>query len=136
MGEMGMPELYTGCIVEESLTDNRILNTLTIAKVRIGSNEDPANRWHLYTVKVTPEQIKRLSGSLKGPQWYMHFWRDQQIVAVFQDKTFEFSATDKSTWAPAVAHGLKLGIPAEQLDFPIRFFSLRYRQPRQVAEHG
>jgi hypothetical protein len=49
----------------------------------------------------------------------MHFWRDQQVIAVFQDKTFEFTATDKSTWAPAVAHGLKLGIPAEQLDFPI-----------------
>jgi hypothetical protein len=114
-----MSELYTGCIVEESLTDNRILNTLTIAKVRISSNDNPANRWHLYTVKVTPEQIKKLSSALNGPQWYMHFWRDQQIVAVFQDKTFEFFAADKSTWAPAVAHGLKLGIPAEQLDFPI-----------------
>ena len=51
MGEIGMSKLYTGCIVEESLTDNRILNTLTIAKVRIGSSESPASRWHLYTVK-------------------------------------------------------------------------------------
>jgi len=112
-------ELYTGCIVEESLTDNRILNTLTIAKVRISSSENPASRWHLYTVNVTHEQINKLSGSLNGPQWYMHFWRGQNIVAVFHNKTFKFSATDKSTWAPAVAHGLKLGIPAEQLDFPI-----------------
>jgi 8-oxo-dGTP diphosphatase len=117
-----MSEFYTGYIVEESLTDNRILNTLTIAKVRIGSNVNPAKRWHLYTVNVTPEQVKELSGFINGHQWYINFWRDQQIIAVFRDKTFEFSATDKSTWAPAVAHGLKLGIPAEQLDFPIRSF--------------
>jgi hypothetical protein len=44
MREIGMPELYTGCIVEESITDNRILNTLTIIKFRISSHEDPAKR--------------------------------------------------------------------------------------------
>jgi hypothetical protein len=53
-----MPELYTGCIVEEGITDNRILNTLTIIKFRIRSHEDPAKRWHLCTVHLSLESLR------------------------------------------------------------------------------
>jgi hypothetical protein len=49
----------------------------------------------------------------------MHFWKGREIIAVFQGKKFEFNYDDKSSWIPAVEHGLSIGIPKEQLNFLI-----------------
>jgi hypothetical protein len=113
-----MPNEFKGAIVEESLMDNRILNDFKIIGFRISKDENPVDRWHIYTVLVSPEEIDRLSKNIK-PKWYMHFWKGRDVVAVFKDKKFEFNYDDKSSWAPAIEHGLSLGIPKEQLDFII-----------------
>ena len=109
---------YKGVIVEESLEDNRILNDFKIIDFRISKEENPADRWHLYTVQVSKEDIVRLSKNIKQ-KWYMHFWKGRNVIAIFKDKKFEFNFDDKSTWKPVVEYGLSLGIPKEQLDFPI-----------------
>ncbi|HUT21776.1 MAG TPA: hypothetical protein VMX18_00005 [Candidatus Bipolaricaulota bacterium] len=109
---------YKGVIVEESLEDNRILNDFKIIEFRISKEENPADRWHLYTVQVSKEDIVRLSKNIKQ-KWYMHFWKGRNVIAIFKDKKFEFNFDDKSTWKPVVEYGLSLGIPKEQLDFPI-----------------
>jgi len=49
----------------------------------------------------------------------MHFWKDKDVIAVFEGKKFAFNYDDKSSWTPAVEYGLSIGIPKEQLDFPI-----------------
>ncbi len=110
--------MYKGTIIEESLIDNRVLNDFKITGFRISSDENPADRWHLYTITVNHEDIARLSKNIK-PKWYMHFWKGREIIAVFQGKKFEFNYDDKSSWIPAVEHGLSIGIPKEQLDFLI-----------------
>ncbi|MCP6719532.1 MAG: hypothetical protein KJI71_04920 [Patescibacteria group bacterium] len=109
---------YRGIIVEESLKDNRILNDLEIIKVRISEQENQAERWHLYTVKVSKKDINILSKNIK-PKWYMHFWKGRNIIAIFKDKKFEFNFDNRATWEPVIKYGLSLGIPKEQLDFPI-----------------
>ncbi|MFH1455516.1 MAG: hypothetical protein ABIF40_01050 [archaeon] len=109
---------YKGVIVEESLEDNRILNDFKIIEFRISKAENPADRWHLYTVQVSKEDIVRLSKNIKQ-KWYMHFWKGREVIAIFKDKKFEFNFDDNSTWKPVVEYGLSLGIPKEQLDFPI-----------------
>lgn len=113
-----MLKKYKGTIVEESLKDNRILNDFTITSVRISKADNPADRWHLYTVLVSLEDIMRLQEGIK-PKWYMHFWKSREVIAIFQGKKFEFNFDDKSSWEPAIAYGLSIGIPQEQLDFPI-----------------
>jgi len=113
-----MSDLYKGTIIEESLSDNRVLNDFKIIGFKISKDENPADRWHLYTVSVNNEDIERLSEIIK-PKWYMHFWKDRDIVAIFQGRKFEFNFDDKSSWAPVVEYGLSIGIPKEQLDFPI-----------------
>jgi len=111
--------MYTGTIVEESLNDNRLLNSLEIKSVKISSADNKQDRWHLYKVYVSKEQISKLSHELKSEKWYMHFWNGDDVIAVFPNKAFSFSYSDKNTWSEAVKHGLDLGIPAEQLDFVI-----------------
>jgi len=109
-------EEYKGIIVEESLENNRIINDIKVVKVEISLEEDPSERWHIYTVEVSKEQIEKLSKNIKQ-KWYMHFWKNKNIIAIFKNKIFEFNFDDKSSWNPAVEYGLSVGIPKEQLDF-------------------
>ncbi len=105
---------YNGIIVEESLEDNLIINQLKITKVEISEKL----KWHMYTVLIDEKGIEQLSKLIK-PKWYMHFWKDKKVIAIFKNKKFEFDYDNKKTWEPAIKHGLSLGIPIEQLDFPI-----------------
>jgi len=110
---------YRGTIVEESLIDNRILNRLEIIGFRISNEENIEDRWHLYTVKISKEDIKKISKNLKSTKWYAHFWRGNEVIAIFRDKIFTFKQDDKKTWNEAIDYGLSNGIPKEQLDFII-----------------
>ena len=114
-----MQKLYKGIIVEESLEDNRVLNGLNFLDVKIINAESPADRWHIFTVSVSIEEIRKLQAHLKMGPWYMHFWNRDTVLAVFAERIFEFSANDKTTWLPAIEYGLTLRIPREQLDFTI-----------------
>jgi hypothetical protein len=110
---------YEGTIVEESLLDNRILNGLEILGVHISSAEAPEDRWHLYKVAVSEDDIESLAKQLKPEHWYMHFWSGDDVIAVFPSKTFKFIHSDKTTWQPAIEYGRSISIPEEQLDFII-----------------
>lgn len=110
---------YTGTIVEESLLDNRIINEFDVLDARISNAENPVDRWHLYKVEATPEQIDILSKCLKPNGWYTHFWQDDKIIVVFPGKKFEINHADKDTWHDAITYGQRIGIPMEQLDFPV-----------------
>ncbi len=107
---------YIGIIVAESLIDKFILNSLKVIK----SEVSPTLGWHLFTVEVTAEEIQNLSRNIESNKWYMHFWKDRNVIAVFKDKTFEFNYDDKESWKPVIEYGLSIGIPQEQLDFPIK----------------
>ena len=111
------PGYYLGTIIEESLEDGRVLSDFRILGVRITNDDNPAERWHLYKVEATPEQLQKLSSILKPEKWYAHFWSGDKMIVVFRDKTFTQKIGDMSTWEPAIQYGLSIGIPKEQLDF-------------------
>ena len=111
---------YKGCIVEESLEDNRVLNNLKTVKVRITDDENPIERWHIYDSLVSEEQIEKLHKFLKQG-WYMHFWNENEMIVLFRDKRFVIDPNRKETWKEAVEYGLSINIPEEQLDFEMEF---------------
>ena len=112
-------EEWEGCVVEESLVDNRFLNELQVIGLDITDDEDPAERWHLVKVFASEADIERLSHQLKPTKWYAHFWQDDEVIVVFKDTLFRLVYSKKETWKEAIAHGLSIGIPLEQLDFEI-----------------
>lgn len=114
-----MNKEYKGTIVEESLDDNRVLNDISITGFRISKDENPADRWHLYTVMVSKSDIEKLSKYIKAGKWYMHFWKDRDVIAIFKDKVFEFNYDNKSSWKNAIEYGRSQEIHDEQLDFII-----------------
>ncbi len=113
-----MPEKYKGIIIEESLEDNRAINNLEVIKIRISSALRREDRWHLYTILVLEKDIKELTRQIKQG-WYAHFWQGSKVVVIFQGKRFAFDHNNREACKPAVEYGLSLGIPKEQLDFPI-----------------
>ena len=116
-GMKSRPGFYLGTIVEESLEDNCVLNDFHILNVRVTNEDNPTERWHLYKVEATLEQLQKLSSVLKPEKWYAHFWSGDEMIVVFRDKTFTQKVSDKSTWEPAIQYGISIGIPKEQLDF-------------------
>ena len=110
---------YTGTVVEESLTDQELLNRLKRVKYSIVKMPNPNDDWHLYTVRVSAKEIGEISNSLKSRKWYAHFWRGRNVIVAFKGKLFRFNYDDKEASKPAVDYGLSIGIPRRQLDFPI-----------------
>lgn len=110
---------YKGTIVQESLIDDRQLNDFEIISFKITKEDNPLERWHLFSVVSSEKYIKQLASNLKPEKWYAHFWSNDDVIAVYPGVTFNFKHSDKKTWAPAISHGKSLGIPEEQLDFII-----------------
>lgn len=111
---------WKGCIVEESLNDNRVLNDLEVLKVRITPEAKPEARWHIYNSLLSESEIGRIHRQLKQG-WYMHFWKGGKMIVLFKGKRFMVDAKDKSTWNEAIAYGLSIKISKAQLDFEMEF---------------
>jgi hypothetical protein len=116
-------DLWNGIIISESLEDPTFINDLNVWKATISKEElDLADgkgskgRWHLYWVTVDESCIDQLKTLIKEA-WYAHFWKHEQLVVVFKNKTFEMLIGDKRTWKDAIAYGKSLGISEEELDF-------------------
>jgi len=110
---------YKGIIVEESLRDNRLVNLLTVTGLRITEPDDPASRWHIYTVEVFEHEIINLGRELLPGPRYMHFWKDRRLIIVYRERQFEVDLDNADSRKPAIDYGLILGIRPEQLDFLI-----------------
>ena len=114
-----MELVYRGIVVEEALDDNRLLNQLFVEKIHITNHEKREDRWHMYQVLVSKEQIDELAKHIVD-DWYIHFWKGTDIIALFSNnKQFEFNYNKKDTWKDVLEYGRSIGIAEEQLDFPI-----------------
>jgi hypothetical protein len=114
---------WKGIIIAEGLSDPTVINNFTVYKVWISEYGKPIDykgnigRWDGYYVKCSRKEINELqSFILKG--WYAHFWKNDKLLIVYNDKQFEVDRNDKSTWKEAIRHGKKQGIPENELDFP------------------
>ena len=107
--------MLKGTIIENSLANKEILKTLQIDKTWQDGT------WILHSVRIDESRIMELSKSLNNEPWYIHLWEQgkDKVTVIFRDKIFTLSFSDKATWAEAGNYGKSLGIPIEQLDFPI-----------------
>ena len=107
--------MYKGTIIDNGLSNKDILKKLRVNKTWQDGD------WTLHSVSLDEDQVAELSSSLDSGPWYIHIWKQGQddVKVIFKDKIFDIKFSDKSTWAEAVEHGKTLGIPEEQLDFPI-----------------
>lgn len=114
---------YKGVIIAEGLGDPTLINTFAVYKARITEDGVPIDyeghlgRWHIYHVTCSKKEIDEIQPHiLRG--WYAHFWKDNEIIVVYNDKQFEIMKDDKSTWKEAIDYGILQGIPENEFDFP------------------
>lgn len=120
---MGETDRWRGVVIAEGLDDPALINDLRVARAFITSEGQPLDengaegRWHLYWVDVSDEEIDRIQDATRHA-WYAHFWRDEQLLVVYDDARFDLRREDQVTWQPAIDHGLGQGLRREWLDFP------------------
>jgi hypothetical protein len=124
---------WRGLVIAEGLYDQALINDLQVTndlrvtKVFITRPEHPVDEggtqgcWHLYWVDVLDDQIDQVIERLRAGTrhaCYTHFWQDDRLLVVYNDKRFEMRRHDQASWQPAIDHGLAQGLPLEDLDFP------------------
>ena len=114
---------WKGVVIAESLRDPTAINGFPVYRAYISHDVmelgagRPPGRWHLYWIQASQQEIAAIRGGLLHG-WYAHFWNERQTIVVYDDAVFEMDRFDRSTWKAASEHGLAMGIPEEQLDFP------------------
>lgn len=119
----GAVESFWGVVVDQSCGDRGIPDGLeVVATLRTGG-------WELVLVEVPAAELEDAITELRARMvpiddecWYAHFFRDDRLVVVFQDRVF-VATTDDGSWSELLEYGRRRGIPDEQLDF----------EPRTVA---
>lgn len=119
---------YTGTIIEESSKDRAVLDELTIVSTKVLKVTERfqtpwLSQWTFHSVEIDPEKADEtaelLSKSLEGEHdWYTDFNNGEIFYVVFRNKVFKCTQDNTEARQKAVAHGLSLGIPDYQLDFP------------------
>jgi len=118
---------FKGVVIEESLEDRSILQTLTITKTKVeavtADHKTPwLIQWALHTVTIPEGKAEsvaeEVSRSLEREHgWYADFKNDRTHFIIFRNKVFKVDRSKPEQYKPVVEHGLSLGIPDYQLDF-------------------
>jgi gamma-glutamyl:cysteine ligase YbdK (ATP-grasp superfamily) len=119
---------YRGVIIEESLVDKSVLDTVKILSTEVEAVTEEHHtphleQWTLYTVEILKNQAQviaeKISQSLdtNHGHWYADFKNDDTHFIIFRDKVLKIDRTNKAQYDEATKYGISLGIPAYQLDF-------------------
>jgi len=104
-----------GVVIENSLKDLQPLKEVEIIRSWKDGN------WKINEIEVSKAQATNFANYLNSGPWYIHFWEpdNDEVLVIFKNKSFIISYSDKKTWKDAITYGKSIGIPIEQLDFPI-----------------
>jgi len=61
-----MEQQYTGTIIEESLEDKKILDSINVINTKVSDEENLEERWHMHKVNVTEREILNLAQHCLG----------------------------------------------------------------------
>lgn len=110
---------WKGVIIEESLDDTSLMNLVRILKTEKtfleNENEKGLLHFHCVEVEQKSEFVEKAKKSIKQG-WYMHICKDDTMIVIFRNKTFEFSEHEKEKIADAKSYGISIGILPEQLE--------------------
>ena len=112
--------VWKGVIIEESLEDKSLLNLARIVKTDTSTleAEEEKGSLHFHKIEVDDaaknEFVDKAKRSIKN-SWYIHICRNETMVVIFKDKSFEFTKKQNDRLEQARSYGLSIGILKEQL---------------------
>lgn len=107
--------VWKGVVIEESLEDKTILNSVKTVGTRKSTleNEDEKGILHFHNIQLDDtkkdEFVQRASSSIKQG-WYIHIVKDNVMTIIFKEKYFTFNKTQKDKIENAKKYGVSIGI--------------------------
>lgn len=119
---------YSGCIIEESLTNKDVLKEFIITKTNVEkvteeSNTPDLDVWTMHIVEIDEDKIesivpllsKSIDGSRKNGGWYTDLKSDDWHYIIFSGKVFKVDRSSGEQYEQAKEYGMSIGIPEYQL---------------------
>lgn len=119
---------YSGCIIEESLTNKDVLKEFIITRTNVEkvteeSNTPDLDVWTMHIVEIAENKIesivpllsKSIDGSRKNGGWYTDLKSDDWHYIIFSGKVFKVDRSSGEQYEQAKEYGMSIGIPEYQL---------------------
>ena len=118
---------YKGVIIEESLDNKKVLNSVKIIKTKISpvveKHRTPwVKQWTMHTVEISEQDAEKVAEQLskdldKEHAWYADFKNENYHFIIYREKVFKVDLKNPIIYKDAKKFGISLGIPEYQVDF-------------------
>ncbi|MBS3051235.1 MAG: hypothetical protein J4400_03730 [Candidatus Aenigmarchaeota archaeon] len=113
--------VWRGVIIEESLNDKSILESVTeVGYSESFLEEEEEHAVHFHQFEISDDKkgwfIGEVEKHLKHG-FYAHICKESTIVVVFKGKSFEFNSSEKEKLETARNYGLSVGVIRDQMPF-------------------
>ena len=120
---------YEGIIIEESLEDRSVLDSVQILDKRVepisAHHRTPwLERWTLLTVRVPEAMVKDIASvismsidAVHPASWYADFKNETHHYVIYRERVFYIDRRSREQYAKAVDYGVSRGLPEHQADF-------------------
>ncbi len=109
--------VYEGLLIKESISDENLLDLLTIHKTELWKTEGKPKYWTaLFFTSTQPDFPQRASEVLVD-NWYVDFKSENRKYIVFKNKVLAYDIGDTEGKKMVCEECRKLGIPEAQMDW-------------------
>lgn len=121
--------MFTGVIIEESLSDTSILNLVNIISTKVSPVTDKhktpwVTQWTMHTIETPPHNAEKIAAEISRAfdtthehSWYADYKNDTTHYIIFPNKVFKIDRRSEKEYQEASEYGMSLGIPDYQLNF-------------------
>lgn len=113
--------MYTGLLIKESLSDERILDFVEIKKVEIWATSNKPKYWTAVSFVSNcfdfPEKLSKALSGGSGIPWYVDFKTESTKYIVLKDLVLKYEIGNSGEKEHVIRRCTELGIPTKQLDW-------------------
>ena len=110
--------IFKGTIIKETLTDELILDLLTIEKVEIWKTQNAIKYWTMiWFSSDAPDFPEQLSKAIIGGAWFADLKAGNVKYIVFNSTVLKYTIGNLTEKAAIINECRKLGIPDKQLSW-------------------
>lgn len=116
-------EVYEGVLIKESITDDAVLDLMTIHKIELWNTGEKPKYWTALFFssdhKDFPEQVADVMKASpdNGGNWFVDFKAGNMKYVVFKDKVLKYQIGDQAEKDHVCNECRKMGIPAYQMNW-------------------
>jgi hypothetical protein len=122
--------VMVGTVIAESLGDGAVIEGIPLVVTKLARADmgdvqvGQPLAWTFIEFEVADDDAERLDCALETALqrqggWYCDFRSDAETIVVFAGRTFRYPRGDRSGRAEAIEYGRSVGVPEEQLDWPV-----------------